>query len=85
MGKKNDGYNNVRIRSSDQIHDGVGNCGLVGSCHDGVSYFDGEEGPGSRLGCGRVTVVLLATVEAHPKPDDNSRSTSLKVIKLFTP
>ncbi|KAI8525390.1 hypothetical protein RHMOL_Rhmol13G0226700 [Rhododendron molle] len=25
---------------------GEGNCGLVGSCGDGVSYFNGEESPG---------------------------------------
>ncbi|KAI8574333.1 hypothetical protein RHMOL_Rhmol01G0346100 [Rhododendron molle] len=31
------------------------------------------------LGCGGVTVDLLATVEAYPKPDDKIRSTSLKI------
>lgn len=38
-----------------------------------------------QLGCGGVTVDLLAAVEAYPKPDDKIRSTSLKVIKLFSP
>ncbi|KAF7140878.1 hypothetical protein RHSIM_Rhsim06G0095600 [Rhododendron simsii] len=32
-----------------------------------------------KLGCGGVTVDLLAIVEAYPKPDDKIRSTSLKI------